>query len=238
MVVSRHGQREEEKGQERLPGVLRAHRRDGGLRLFRHDLRRPGLPDPHRLHGADPPRRRLPARQQARLPRPACRSRARSCPASRSSGADIVVFKYPKDLTKDFVKRVIALEGEKVEVKDKQVLVNDKPLDEAYKVHIDSHVNSKSDFYNYEDVIRDNYGPVTVPPGHCFVMGDNRDNSMDSRYWGFVPLASIKGKPWVIYFSYKAERDAWQKTGFRDRVKKIVSFIPKARWGRMLRIIN
>jgi signal peptidase I len=151
---------------------------------------------------------------------------------------DIVVFKYPKDLTKDFVKRVIGLEGEKVEVKDKQVYVNDVPLEEPYKVHIDSHVNSKNDFYNYDDVIRDNYGPVTVPPGHLFVMGDNRDNSMDSRYWGFVPLASIKGRPWIIYFSYKAERDAWQKTGFRDRLKKLVSFVPKARWSRMLRVIN
>ncbi|HUT07260.1 MAG TPA: signal peptidase I [Candidatus Latescibacteria bacterium] len=151
---------------------------------------------------------------------------------------NIVVFKYPKDLTKDYVKRVIALEGEIVEVKDKQVFVNDIPLDEAYKVHIDSHVNSKTDFYSYEDVIRDNYGPVTVPAGNCFVMGDNRDNSYDSRYWGFLTLASIKGKPWIIYFSYKAERDAWQKTGIRDRLKKIVNFIPKARWGRMLRIIN
>jgi signal peptidase I len=69
-------------------------------------------------------------------------------------------------------------------------------------------------------------------------MGDNRDNSMDSRYWGFVPFASIKGRPWVIYFSYKAERDGWQKTGFRDRLKKLVSFVPKARWSRMLRVIN
>ena len=150
----------------------------------------------------------------------------------------IVVFKYPKDLTKDFVKRVIALEGEKVEIREKQVFINDKPLDEPYKVHIDSEVHSKNDVYNYDDVIRDNYGPVTVPPGHIFAMGDNRDNSLDSRYWGFVPLASVKGRPWVIYFSYKAERDAWQKTGIRDRLKKFVSFIPKARWGRMLRIIN
>ena len=150
----------------------------------------------------------------------------------------IVVFKYPKDLTKDFVKRVIALEGEKVEIREKQVFINDKPLDEPYKVHIDSEVHSKNDVYSYDDVIRDNYGPVTVPPGHIFAMGDNRDNSLDSRYWGFVPLASVKGRPWVIYFSYKAERDAWQKTGIRDRLKKFVSFIPKARWGRMLRIIN
>jgi len=159
-------------------------------------------------------------------------------PRNPVARGNIVVFKYPKDLTKDYVKRVIALEGEIVEVKDKQVFVNDMPLDEAYKVHIDSHVNSKTDFYSYEDVIRDNFGPVTVPAGNCFVMGDNRDNSYDSRYWGFLPLASIKGKPWIIYFSYKAERDAWQKTGIRDRLKKIVSFIPKARWGRMLRIIN
>ena len=151
---------------------------------------------------------------------------------------NIVVFKYPKDLTKDFVKRVIALEGETVEVKDKQVFVDDKPLEEPYKVHIDSHVNSKTDFYNYDDVIRDNYGPVTVPPGSLFVLGDNRDNSMDSRYWGFVPLASIKGRPWVIYFSYKAERDAWQKTGVSDRLRKLASFLPKARWSRMLRVVN
>jgi signal peptidase I len=151
---------------------------------------------------------------------------------------DIVVFKWPKDLTKDFVKRVIALEGEKVEIKDKQVFINDKPIDEPYKVHSDSQVFAKNDTYHYDDVIRDNYGPVIVPTGHCFVMGDNRDNSADSRYWGFLPLNYIKGKPWVIYFSYGAERDAWQKTSLKARLKKIVSFIPKARWGRFLKVIN
>jgi signal peptidase I len=151
---------------------------------------------------------------------------------------DIVVFKYPKDLTKDYVKRVIALEGEKFEIKDKQVFINDKPIEEPYKVHSDTQVYSKSETYHYDDVIRDNYGPVIVPPGHCFVMGDNRDNSQDSRYWGFLPIENIKGKPWVIYFSYGAERDAWQKTSLRARLKKIVSFIPKARWGRFLKVIN
>ena len=83
-----------------------------------------------------------------------------------------------------------------------------------------------------------NYGPVVVPAGHLFVMGDNRDDSADSRTWGFVPLANIKGRPWIIYISYEAERDAYLKTSFRDRLKKIVSFLPKARWGRMLNIIN
>jgi len=151
---------------------------------------------------------------------------------------DIVVFKWPKDLTKDFVKRVVALEGEKVEIRDKQVFINDKAIEEPYKVHSDSNVFAKNDTYHYDDAIRDNYGPVVVPPGHLFVMGDNRDNSADSRYWGFLPLSNIKGKPWVIYFSYGAERDAWQKTSLRARLKKIVSFIPKARWGRFLKVIN
>ncbi len=151
---------------------------------------------------------------------------------------DIVVFKYPKELNKDFVKRVIALEGEKIEVKSKQVFINDQPLAESYKVHSDTQVFTKDGYYHYDDAIRDNFGPVVVPPGHCFVMGDNRDNSMDSRYWSFLPMNYIKGKPWVIYFSYRAERDAYTKTSFGERVKKFASFLPKARWGRMLRVIH
>jgi signal peptidase I len=151
---------------------------------------------------------------------------------------DIVVFKWPKDLTKDFVKRVIALEGEKVEIKDKQVYVNDAPIDELYKVHSDSEVFAKNDTYHYDDIIRDNYGPVVVPPGHCFVMGDNRDNSADSRYWGFLPLSYIKGRPWIIYFSYSAERDAWLKTSLSASLRKVISFLPKARWSRFLKVIN
>jgi signal peptidase I len=151
---------------------------------------------------------------------------------------DIVVFKYPKELNKDFVKRVVALEGEKIEVRDKQVYINDLPISESYKVHNDSQVFSKDGYYHYDDAIRDNYGPVVVPPGHCFVMGDNRDNSWDSRYWSFLPMSYIKGKPWVIYFSYRAERDAFTKTSFSDKLKKFASFLPKARWNRMLRIIN
>jgi signal peptidase I len=151
---------------------------------------------------------------------------------------DIVVFKWPRDLTKDFVKRVIGLEGEKVEIRAKQLYINDQPVDEPYKVHKDSPAYSKEDQYQYDLAIGAEYGPVTVPPGHLFVMGDNRDDSADSRTWGFVPLANIKGRPWIIYFSYEAERDAYLKTSFRDRLKKIVSFLPKARWGRMLKIIN
>jgi signal peptidase I len=151
---------------------------------------------------------------------------------------DIVVFKYPRELNKDFVKRIIALEGETVEIKDKQVYVNESPIPEEYKVHNDSQVYGKAGYYQYDEVIRDNFGPLTVPPGHCFVMGDNRDNSQDSRYWGCLPLHLIKGRPWIIYFSYKAERDAYLKTSLRERLRKFVNFIPKARWGRLLKVIK
>ena len=151
---------------------------------------------------------------------------------------DIVVFKWPNDLAKDFVKRVIGLPGEKIEIKNKQAFVNDKPLDEKYKVHNDSQIISKNDYYHYDDTIRDNFGPVTVPAGHIFVMGDNRDNSADSRYWGFLPLTYVKGRPWMIYFSYRAERDAYLKTSLQDRLKKLVNFLPKARWRRILKVIH
>lgn len=159
-------------------------------------------------------------------------------PNKKIERGDIVVFKYPKEPDKDFVKRVIALEGETIEVKDKQVYINGSPISEKYKVHSDSQVYTKNEYYQYDGYIRDNFGPVVVPPGHCFAMGDNRDNSLDSRYWGFLPLSNIKGKPWVIYFSYRAEKDAYLKTSAGERIRKIANFIPRARWKRLLKIIK
>jgi signal peptidase I len=159
-------------------------------------------------------------------------------PIKKLERKDIVVFKYPRDLSKDFVKRVIALEGEKIEIKDKEVYINDKPLEERYKVHIDSQIYQKGNYYQYDDVIRDNFGPVVVPPGHVFVMGDNRDNSLDSRYWSFLPVSYIKGRPWLIYFSYEAEKDAYLKNGVQDKFKKFFRFIFKTRWNRILKVVN
>lgn len=159
-------------------------------------------------------------------------------PRKKLERHDIVVFKYPDDLSKDFVKRVIALEGEKVEIKNKQVYVNGQPISEKYKVHNDSRIYTKNGYYHYDEFIRDNYGPVVVPKGCCFVMGDNRDNSWDSRYWGFLTLNYIKGRPWIIYFSYKAEKDAYLKTSPKERIRKFVRFIIKARWRRIFHIIR
>lgn len=159
-------------------------------------------------------------------------------PKKKIERGDIVVFKYPEDLSKDYVKRVIALEGEKLEIKSNQVYIDDVPIPEEYKVHIYSQNKTQGNSYHYDEDIKGNFGPVLVPPGTCFVMGDNRDDSMDSRYWGFLPLSNIKGRPWLIYFSYKAERDAYKKTSLRERLKKFVSFIPKARWSRILKTIK
>jgi len=160
-------------------------------------------------------------------------------PRKKVERGDIVVFKFPGELEKDFVKRVIAVEGEKIEVKNKQVYINDEPIPEEYKIHMITDIrDQENNYYYYNDAIKENYGPVVVPDGHCFVMGDNRDNSYDSRYWRFLPLSNVKGRPWIIYFSYKAEKNAYQKTSLREKLKKFVSFVVKARLSRVLKVIK
>lgn len=114
---------------------------------------------------------------------------------------DIIVFKYPKDETKDFVKRVIGLPGEVVEIRNKQVYINQQPLEENYTIYDDPVV------YSPETQPRDNFGPVTVPQESYFVMGDNRDRSLDSRYWGFVKFNKIKGKAFLIYWSWNRQNE-------------------------------
>jgi len=118
---------------------------------------------------------------------------------------DIIAIKSPTDGNIPFVKRVIGLPGETVEVRNKGVYVNGTKLDEPYKIHVDSTTYSPDPWTPEELKIRDNYGPVVVPAGHYFVMGDNRDNSNDSRFWGFAPRESIIGKPLFVYWSYESD---------------------------------
>lgn len=112
---------------------------------------------------------------------------------------DIVVFKYPLDPSKDFIKRVIGLPGDKIIIRDKQVYVNDIPLMEPYVQHTDPRI------FPADVSPRDNLGPLRVPPHSLFVMGDNRDESYDSRFWKFVDYSALKGKAFIIYWSWNGE---------------------------------
>ncbi len=122
---------------------------------------------------------------------------------------DIVVFVYPMDRTKDFIKRVVGIAGDTIEIKDKKIYLNGSPYDDGHGVYTDSILFPAS------IQPRDNFGPVTVPAEHIFVMGDNRDQSYDSRFWGFVDLKDIRGKAFVIYWSWnKNNKDVrWSRMG-------------------------
>ena len=136
---------------------------------------------------------------------------------------DIVAFRFPRDPSLIYVKRVIGLPGDRLEVRDHQVLTNGQELEEPYAVH--THPQR-----------RENFGPIAVPAGHLFVMGDNRDNSHDSRFWGPVPLENVVGKPLLVYWSYEAPTDDWLQEGVLNRARFCASvamnFFSKTRWRR------
>ncbi len=123
---------------------------------------------------------------------------------------DIIVFEYPEDTSKDFIKRVVGVEGDVIRIKNKKLYVNDVPQeDEAFAVHLDKMI------YPAQLHPRDNFGPVTVPDNKVFVLGDNRDNSHDGRFWGFVDLSAVKGKAFVIYWSWDSDKFGvrWNRLG-------------------------
>ena len=134
---------------------------------------------------------------------------------------DIIVFKYPEDPERDFIKRVIALPGETFELRMKRVYIDGTMLDEPYVRFL---VPPGEDGGAAFDV-RVQYGPVTVPDGHYFMMGDNRDNSQDSRYWGFLPQEYVKGRALFVYFSFGEESG-------------LSGLVTGVRWGRILHQIR
>lgn len=118
---------------------------------------------------------------------------------------DVIVFRFPGDRSKDYIKRVIGLPGDRVELREKVLYLNDKKIDDPWGVN-------KGGLYGEDTEKNVNFGPYTVPEGTVFVMGDNRDRSYDSRYWGAVPFKDIKGKAFVIYWSW--DRDShWVRFG-------------------------
>src|SRR5690349_15746874 len=143
-------------------------------------------------------------------------------PISHIKRGDVIVFKYPVEPDRDFIKRVIGLPGETLEVRQKKVYINGKPLDEPY-VHFIRPVNPEhaESLDNRED-----FAPVVVPANHYFMMGDNRDNSADSRIWGFLPAENIKGRALMIYWSYEPDEGG------------VMAPLTGTRWNRLLHQIH
>jgi signal peptidase I len=173
-------------------------------------------------------------------------------PYSEIERGDIIVFRYPGDIRQTYVKRVIGLPGDRIRLVNKQVLVNDKPLSEPYKYHKTDYIDSYRDnfpgdpnvhLYEAAQVMLEKHvqnGAVVVPPDSYFAMGDNRDSSWDSRYWGFVPRVNIIGKPLIIYWSYDAptERLASPTIGLDHLLDLVQNFFTKTRWRRTFMLIR
>ncbi|PIP36941.1 MAG: signal peptidase I [Desulfobacterales bacterium CG23_combo_of_CG06-09_8_20_14_all_51_8] len=136
----------------------------------------------------------------------------RIIPVSDPQRGDIIVFRYPEDPDKDFIKRLIAVPGDTVEIRNKKVYVNHQPISADACKYTDPRV------LDGDINPRDNLKPLTVPSDGYFVMGDNRDNSYDSRFWGFVSRKAIKGKAFIIYWS-------WDSEDFGVRWKRIGSIL-------------
>ena len=166
---------------------------------------------------------------------------------------DIIVFRYPMDLEQTFVKRVVGVPGDRIRIVDKELWINGKKADEPYVVYKSDFIDSYRDNFPtmptsmqiYEPALRMlkehvKDGELVVPEGNYFAMGDNRDQSLDSRYWGFVPRAHIVGKPLIIYWSYDAPTAHLQDPGVSlEHLRDLaLNFFTKTRWSRTLKLIR
>jgi signal peptidase I len=168
---------------------------------------------------------------------------------------DIIVFRYPVDISQTFVKRVVGIPGDHLKIIDQQIYRNGKKLTEPYVVHKapypdsfrDNFPNSEANFSLMDrgrEMLATNVvnGEVVVPPESYFAMGDNRDNSLDSRYWGFVPRGNIIGKPLIIYWSYNASTESLASSSVNNLASHFLDlaehFFTKTRWDRTFRLIH
>ncbi len=149
-------------------------------------------------------------------------------PYAEVKRGDIIVFRYPPGIKLTYVKRVMGVPGDRLRMENKQLFLNGRALEEPYTVH------KTGD----SDPTRDTFSELTVPTGNYFALGDNRDNSADSRVWGFVPRENIIGKPWLIYWSYDAPAASYE--GIRiDHVFDLAqNFFTKTRWDRTFKLIQ
>ncbi|MGH9463835.1 MAG: signal peptidase I [Vicinamibacteria bacterium] len=151
---------------------------------------------------------------------------------------DVIVFKYPSEPERDFIKRVIGLPGDAIRIEEKTVYINGEPLREDYVYYPPGQTGEEG----YSDYRRDNMPEMIVPPHQIFVMGDNRDNSHDSRFWGTLPRDLVKGRALIIYWSFEAPGEAYLATNMFDRIKgwawMVVNFYDKTRKDRFFRLVR
>lgn len=162
-------------------------------------------------------------------------------PFRRIERGDIVVFRFPHDPKVDFVKRVVGLPGEQVHIRDKRVYVNGRVLPEPYTVHEDSRIYGEGADLPQPWRSRDQFGPYRVPEEKYFVMGDNRDRSNDSRYWGPVPRQLIKGRAFMIYWSFRGTPPPMGSSPAeqtRELFRVVTGFFGNTRWDRTFRIVD
>jgi len=165
---------------------------------------------------------------------------------------DIIVFRYPVDISQTFVKRCMGVPGDRIRLVNKRVYLNGKLLDEPYVVHKTDYIDSYRDNFPGEpnsnlypgaiEMLQQHVvdGEVVVPAGYYFAMGDNRDQSLDSRYWGFVPRENIIGKPLIIYWSYDAPTSDLNNSSIdlHHVLDLAQNFFPKTRWRRTFMLIH
>lgn len=166
---------------------------------------------------------------------------------------DIIVFRWPVDLRQNYIKRVIGVPGDHIKLVNKELYLNGKKMDEPYAIHLPTFSPYRDNFPTLDadpnqspqgrEMMLHNVkeGEMVVPPGHYFAMGDNRDNSLDSRYWGFVPRENIIGKPAIIFWSYatSTERLADPNLISLDHVVDLAThFFTKTRWNRTLMLVR
>ncbi len=156
---------------------------------------------------------------------------------------DVAVFRFPEEPARDFIKRCVGLPGDTIELRNKRLFVNDQEVhDEAYTYRTDPEVYPNSRFLHAAYRNRDNFGPYTVPPGHYFFLGDNRDNSNDSRFWGPVPERLIKGRAFIIYWSFRARRESDEWNGYWNKAEQLgyvmANFVNGTRWDRSFRVVR
>ena len=155
---------------------------------------------------------------------------------------DVVVFKYPEDVTRDFIKRCMGLPGDTMKMIDKDLYINGRRVNDSSFTYYADAESYPRDLFFHPKRVRDTFGPKTVGPHSYFCMGDNRDNSNDSRYWGTVPEANLKGRAFLVYWSFASEDEAVDWPGYRGKLRQLgrvaLNFFTLTRWDRTFRIVR